>query len=171
MKAGMRTVLRTAAWSGSAVLVLGVAAGTASAAAQKHDKKQMPAVDDTNGAPADRPKLLHDIATVENGDGTFEECMTQVGTVSATSATSITVVSADKYSATYTIDDDTVVLKDGKKAKQADVAEGDTVFVRAADEDGTVTANVVGDGRPPAGHAPGRHRPPPALAGPAAATR
>jgi len=169
MKPRMKSVLRTAAWSTSALLVMGAAAGTATAATHKHHKKHASANADTtdsSGLPVARPRMLHDLATVEKSDGTFEEYASQTGKVSDISAASITVVSDDKYSATYAIDDDTVVLKDGAKATAADVAAGDTVFVRAEDEDGTATANVIGDGRPPAGHGPGGQLPPGGPGGP-----
>ncbi len=162
MKAGMKTVLRTAAWSTSALLLMGAAAGTAGAVTA-HKKHAATGSDST--APPPRPHLLHDIATVENAAGTFEEYATQIGTVAAVSDTSITVVSDDKYSATYVVDDGTHVMKDGKKAAIGDVATGDTVFVRAEDEDGTSTADVIGDGKPPAGRGPGGHRPPPGGSG------
>jgi hypothetical protein len=111
--------------------------------------------------------MVHDLATVQNSDGTFEEYASQVGKVTKVSDSSITVVSADEFSATYAIDSDTKVFKDGKKATVADIAEGDTVFVRAEDEDGDFTAGVIGDGKPPVGRGPGGpggpggHRPPP----------
>lgn len=165
MKAGMKTVLRSAAWSTSVLLVIGAAAGTANAVTHhtKHPGKA------GTGA-ATRPHLLHDLATVRATDGRFEEYATQVGTVSAVSDTSITVVSADEYSATYVVDDGTKVFKKGAKAAVGEVAEGDTVFVRAEDEDGTFTAGVIGDGRPPAGrgHGPGGHGGPGGPGGPGA---
>lgn len=154
MKADMKTVLRTAAWSTSAVLLMGAAAGTATAATHKHHKKNATAASEPSGAAGSqsaRPKMLHDLATVETSDGTFEQYAMQFGTVSDVSDSAITVVSADGYSATYVIDGDTVVLKHGDKATTDDVASGDKVMVRAEDEDGTFTAEVIGDGRPPAG--------------------
>jgi hypothetical protein len=154
----MKTVLRTAAWSTSALLLMGAAVGTASAVTA-HKSHAAASSDSTNNAA--RPHLLHDIATVESSDGTFEQYATQVGKVTAVSATSITVVSDDTYSGTYAVDDGTHVMKNGKKAAIGDVATGDTVFVRAEDEGGTFTADVIGDGKPPAGRGPGGHRPPP----------
>lgn len=161
MKAGMKTALRTAAWSTSALLMLGAAAGTATAAAHHHKHAKKKAPTESTDAQA-RPKMLHDLATVQTSDGSFEQYASQFGEVTAVSDSSISVVSADEYSATYAIDDDTVVLKDGKKATAGDVAEGDRVFVRAEDEDGTFTAEVIGDGKPPTGGhgGPGGHRPP-----------
>lgn len=157
MKAGMKTVLRTAAWSTSALLLVGAAAGTASAVTS-HKNHASTTGTSSNAASTSsaqsRPKMLHDIATVENGDGSFEQYASQLGTVSAVGATSITVVSDDAYSATYAVDSDTKVFKNGKQAAIGDVAKGDTVFVHAEAEDGSFTAQVIGDGKPPAGHRP-----------------
>jgi hypothetical protein len=160
MKAGMKTVLRTAAWSTSALLLLGAAAGTADAVTAHKNGAKANASRGNSTDPTSRPRMVHDLATVENSDGSFDQYASQMGTVSAVSTTSITVVSADQYSATYTVDDATRVMKNGKKAAIADVAKGDTVFVRAEDDAGTFTAEVIGDGKPPAS-GPGGHRPPP----------
>lgn len=153
MKSGTRTALRVAAWSASSLLVVGAAAGTANAASHaKHKTKHATSSDETTTAPpAGRPNVLHGTATVEKADGSFENYANQTGTVSAISATSITVVSADEYSATYAIDDDTVIVKDGAKAATTDVAQGDTVQVMAEEEsDDSFTAEFVADGKPPA---------------------
>jgi hypothetical protein len=155
MKPGMKTVLRTAAWSASGLLMLGAVAATATAATHHKNAQTGADTTDAGGPPASRPRLLHDIATVETTEGTFEEYASQFGDVSAVGANSIKVVSDDKYAATYVIDDDTVVLKNGKKAAVDDVAVGDKVFVRAEASDGTFTADVIGDGKPPAGHRSG----------------
>jgi hypothetical protein len=159
MKPGTRTVLRTAAWSTSALILMAAAAGTASAVTSHKSHAAASSSDSTDNSA--RPHLLHDLATVENSDGTFDQYATQIGKVSAVSASSITVVSDDKYSATYAVDNGTHVMKNGSKATIGDVATGDTVLVRAEDEDGSFTAQVVGDGKPPAGRGPGGHRPPP----------
>jgi hypothetical protein len=159
MKPGMKTVLRTAAWSASGLLMMGAVAGTAGAAAHHNKAKANAGTTESSDAPAAPPKMLHELATVQTRDGAFEEYASQFGKVSAISATSITVVSADEYSATYAIDEDTVVLEKGKKATTDDLAEGDKVFVRAENEDGTFTAHVIGEGKPPRhggpGHGPG----------------
>jgi hypothetical protein len=163
----MKTTLRTAAWGTSALLMVGAVAGTATAAAHKNHKKGHAATSDDGSRPAP-PKLLHDLATVQTADGSIEEHAGQFGEISAISATSITVVSADDYSATYAIDGDTVVVKKGKQATTEDLAEGDKVFVRAEKTDGGYTAEVIGKGKPPARHpgGPGGSRPPIGPGGP-----
>ena len=164
MKSGTKTTLRVLAWSASTVLLIGAAAETATAATHhaKH-KKAKHATSSTDAGSTPRAggpggpggpgpmNVLHGTATVENSDGTFETYLTQHGKVTAVSATSITLVSDDEFSATYAIDDDTVVFKDGAKGDAGDVAEGDTVFVRAEQESDGATAEVIGDGKPPAG--------------------
>jgi hypothetical protein len=159
MKAGMKTALRTAAWSTSALLLTAAAVGTAGAVTAHQHATANASGGDSSGSSA-RPQLLHDLATVENSDGTFGQYAGQFGTVSSVSDVSITVVSADKYSATYVVDASTHVMKNGNKAAIGDVAKGDTVFVRAEDQNGTFTAELIGDGKPPA-RGPGGHRPPP----------
>ncbi|HVY11007.1 MAG TPA: DUF5666 domain-containing protein [Mycobacteriales bacterium] len=165
MKARTKTALRVAAWSASTVLVVGAAAGTATAATH-HAKHKTPggAAAPRAGGPG-RPggpgPMIHGIATIEKRDGTFETYATQAGKVTSVSESSITVVSADSYSATYAIDEDTHVAKDGAKADIGDVATGDAVFVRAEKDDGGYTAEVVGDGRPPAGRGRPAGPPPP----------
>jgi Domain of unknown function (DUF5666) len=191
MKARFSTGLRVAAWSASSLLIVGAVAGTASAATHhaKQVVKHKVAKDATNGAsssgssgsgaaPGAPPRMLHGSETVETTDGTFETYVSQVGTVSAVSATSITVASADDYSATYAIDDDTVVVKDGAKSDTSAVANGDTVMVRGEQEDDAVTAEAILDGKPtkptggqggpggrPGPGGPGFGGPPPAGAG------
>jgi hypothetical protein len=95
--------------------------------------------------------MLHGTETVETKDGTFEVYTSQVGTVSAVSATSITVLSADKYSATYTIADSTKIVKDGDSSDASAVATGDTVMVQAEQDDSDLTALGIFDGVPTAG--------------------
>jgi Domain of unknown function (DUF5666) len=66
------------------------------------------------------------------------------GTVSAVSATSLTVAEQGSSSATVTVGGDTRVRKDGKRAAVGDLATGDEVFVLSkVDADGTVAYLVV----------------------------
>jgi hypothetical protein len=157
MKAGISRGARVAAWSASSLLLVGAAAGTASAATHhaKNTGKDTSTGTGTTEAPSAHPQMLHGSMTVENSDGTFETYVNQMGTVSAVSATSITVVSADSYSATYSIESDTTIVKNGSKATAGDIAKGDTVGVQA-EQDGTdLTAEHIFDGKPPAGGRPG----------------
>lgn len=188
MKARLSTGPRVVAWSASSLLLVGAAVGTASAATHHatNTNKDTTAgtTSDVNdgtgptGGPGGPGKLLHGSTTIEKKDGTVETYESQVGTVTAVSATSITVLSDDKFSATYVIDDSTHIVKSGAKAAASDVATGDTVMVRGEDDDAAVTAGVIFDGKPPAGaggfggpHGPGgpggHGGPPPVEAPPA----
>lgn len=155
MKAGITAGLRVAAWAAGSLLLVGAVAGTASAATH-HSAKKTTAKDTTSAGSGDAstarpPHMLHGTATVETSDGTFEDYASQVGTVKTVSATSITVVSDDEFSATYTLDDSTHIVKNGAKSAASDIATGDTVMVQAEREDAGYTADSIFDGKPPAG--------------------
>ena len=64
----------------------------------------------------------------------------QRGPAEKASATSITVKSADGYTATYVIAAETKVRKNGKPATAADLEAGDRIFVAATKEGSTPTA-------------------------------
>lgn len=100
---------------------------------------------------------LHGEFVVETEDGTYVTRVMQVGTVSAVTADTVTVVSEDGHSATYTVDDDTVVVLDGAAAELADLTTGETVRVVATGDGTALTADGVLAGDPPA-RGPGRHR-------------
>jgi hypothetical protein len=85
---------------------------------------------------------LHgEFVTAKDGGG-YETIATQQGEVTAVSATSITVKSADGYSRTYTVNADTKVNNSGKIA---DITTGETVRIRAVVSDGTATATSISD--------------------------
>ena len=69
----------------------------------------------------------------------------QRGTVSAVSATSITVRSTDDFSATYVVDAKTVVRQAKEKTAIADVKTGDKVRVVATKDGATLTATRIAD--------------------------
>lgn len=69
----------------------------------------------------------------------------QRGTVEKVSATSVTVKSADGFTATYTVDATTKVRKNAEEAKISDVKVQDRVRVVATDDGSTVTAKVIRD--------------------------
>lgn len=69
----------------------------------------------------------------------------QRGTVSAVSATSITVQSKDGYSATYVVDARTKVRQAKQQAAIADVKTGDKVRVVGVKDGSTVTATRIAD--------------------------
>ena len=69
----------------------------------------------------------------------------QRGTVTAVSASSITVLSTDDFSATYVVDAKTTVRKAKEKAAISDVKTGDKVRVVALKDGSTLTASKITD--------------------------
>jgi hypothetical protein len=84
--------------------------------------------------------MLHSEGVIEDAEGTFVTVRMQEGDVTAVSATSITVKSADGYTSTYVISDETTTERDGAEGAPN---VGDTVHVRATVTGGTATADVV----------------------------
>lgn len=87
---------------------------------------------------------LHGEFVVEKEGGGYQTVATQKGEVTAVSEDSLTVKSADGYSRTYTLTEDTLVnaARDGID----DVKTGNTVHVSAIVVDGKATASSVSDG-------------------------
>jgi hypothetical protein len=87
---------------------------------------------------------LHGEFVVPKDGGGYQTVATQRGEVTAVSKESITVKSADGYSRTYTLTEDTLVnaARDGID----DVKTGNTVTVKAVVTDGKATASSVNDG-------------------------
>ncbi|TDO51221.1 hypothetical protein EV651_119148 [Kribbella sp. VKM Ac-2571] len=87
---------------------------------------------------------LHGEFVVPKDGGGYQTVATQRGEVTAVSKDSITVKSADGYSRTYTLTEDTLVnaARDGID----DVKTGNTVTVMAVVTDGKATASSVNDG-------------------------
>ncbi|RSM40291.1 hypothetical protein DMB66_57355 [Actinoplanes sp. ATCC 53533] len=86
---------------------------------------------------------LHGTYVVSDGNGGYVTQESQTGTVSAVSATSITVKSVDGYSKTYVVGTSTTV--DNGADQIADVATGHTVRVVATVSGNTATATTVTD--------------------------
>ena len=84
-----------------------------------------------------RPDSVHSEVVVANGDGGFTTEVTQVGTLTAVSPTSITARSADGFTATYVIPP-TV----GQSA--VPFAVNDKVSIRATREGGVDTVTTIG---------------------------
>jgi len=84
--------------------------------------------------------MLHSEGVIEDADGNFITVRMQQGEATAVSATSITVVSADGYSATYAIDAETIVERHGEDGA---LQVGDSVHVRAVVEAGTAQAQAI----------------------------
>lgn len=90
-----------------------------------------------------RGGMLHGQFTVQKAGGGYETLDVQDGTVSAVSATSLTVKSADGYTGTYTVTDSTLV--DAKAKGIGSVKKGDTVMVTATAGGSTPAAVSVFD--------------------------
>ena len=87
---------------------------------------------------------LHGQFTIAAPSGGYETLDTQLGTVSAVSSSSITLKSADAFTATYSVDANTLVNagRDGI----ANVKAGDTVHVVAIVSGGKASAVEIIDG-------------------------
>ncbi len=103
-----------------------------------------------------RGEVLHSEEVVQRGT-TYVTIDEQSGKVTAVTPTSITVKSSDGYIATYVVGSATRIGKKGDAAKISEVAVGDTVRIEGTKSGGTggtagtVTADRVMDGLPPAG--------------------
>lgn len=97
--------------------------------------------------------LLHGELVVER-DGESVNLQVQSGEVTAASATSVTLVSSDGFTATYSLDADTRLGPPGRDAEAPEV--GDNVHV-VADADTLVAEAVMTP--PPAGERPEGHHP------------
>jgi hypothetical protein len=98
------------------------------------------------GPRAGGPDFLHGRFVRQSGTSYITEDVQQ-GTVTAVSATSLTVRSTDGYSETYVLTSSTRYGRDGKAS---DIAVGDKVMVRATVTGGTATATSVDERRAPA---------------------
>jgi hypothetical protein len=99
------------------------------------------------GGPGGGTNALHGTYTVADTSGTgYHTELSQTGKVTALSATSITMISDDDYSKTYTIDSGTVVQAMGAPGANtsgstltiSSIATGDSVSVTATASDSTV---------------------------------
>lgn len=113
--------------------------------------------------------LVHGAFTVPKAGGGYQTLDVQRGTVTAVSATSVTVKSADGYTATYNVTSKTVV--DAEAAGIGSVKKGDTIVLFATVSGGTATAsNIMDTTAIKSGHAsfgyPGPANPPKAPAQP-----
>jgi hypothetical protein len=87
--------------------------------------------------------VVHGQLTVPKSGGGYQTVDVQQGTVTAVTSTSITVKSADGYSASYAVTSKTVV--DAESAGIGSVKTGDTVFVTATVSGSTATAASITD--------------------------
>ncbi len=84
----------------------------------------------TGGRAGIRRDVLHGRLTLRTATGTTTVDL-QRGTLTAASATSVTVLSSDGFTATYAIEPSTKVRRDGRTVPAGDLATGDVVAVRA----------------------------------------
>jgi hypothetical protein len=87
--------------------------------------------------------VVHGQLTVPKAGGGYQTIDVQSGTVTAVSSTSITVKSADGYTASYAVSSKTLV--DAQAAGIGSVKKGDTVYVTASVSGSTATAVNVTD--------------------------
>lgn len=116
-------------------------ASPSTSAAPKADKKVDKADQKRKSLQA---RALHGEATV-GGAKKQRVVDFQRGTVDKVSATSITIKSADGFTATYVVDANTKVRKDKEPAKIADVRAADRVRIVATKDGSTATAKSIGD--------------------------
>jgi hypothetical protein len=87
---------------------------------------------------------LHGQFVVADGNGGYVTAEIQTGQVSVASATSITVVSSDGYTRSYTVGSST--MAGGGNGSASQVATGHTVMVQATVSGQTATATQIIDG-------------------------
>lgn len=87
--------------------------------------------------------VVHGVFTVPKSGGGYQTMDVQSGAVTAVSGTSVTVKSADGYTATYAVSSKTIV--DAQAAGIGSVKKGDSIFVTATVSGGTATAASVLD--------------------------
>ncbi|MEV4344233.1 hypothetical protein AB0J83_07130 [Actinoplanes sp. NPDC049596] len=97
----------------------------------------------SGGGGAGPSAALHGEYVVSDGNGGYTTQLTQTGTVSAVSSSSITVKSTDGYSQTYVISSSTTV--DNGADQISSVATGHTVQVIATSADAKATATSITD--------------------------
>jgi hypothetical protein len=87
--------------------------------------------------------VVHGQLTVPKSGGGYQTLDVQSGTVTAVSTGSVTVKSADGFTATYTVTSSTVV--GAQSAGIGSVKKGDTIFVTATVSGSTATAATIVD--------------------------
>ena len=88
------------------------------------------------GGPGESERTLHGESVVSDGKGGFRTELTQTGSITAASDTSITVRSEDGYSHTYLLDA-------GTRRPHQPLQSGQRVTVRATETNGTDDATAV----------------------------
>ena len=156
----MLKATKTTMIAGAAVVALigiggGVAFATSGSGSPAPASTLTAATTPTSGStPADGPakrkhhglldRAEHGQVTVRAKTGT-QVIDLQRGLVTAVSPTSITVKSADGFTATYVVDSTTKVRKTKQASAIGNVADGDNVVVAAVQSGSTGTAKRIGD--------------------------
>ena len=146
-----------AAGAGTVALIGGIGAGIAAAdpttsptptptPTASATAKDKPADKHRDGLPGRRALLaraLHGEATL--GGEKHRVVAFQRGVVQEVSTTSLTVKSEDGFSATYVLNAETKVHKQGDKSTISAIKNGDHVRVLALKDGSTLTAKAIGD--------------------------
>lgn len=93
-------------------------------------------------------QIEHGEATVDTTNNTTQVIDIQHGTVTSTGSGTLTVQSADGFSATYTVDSSTKISKNRQTGDISQVATNDEVNVVAINANGTLTAQRIDDTGP-----------------------
>ena len=93
-------------------------------------------------------QIEHGEATVDTTNNTTQVIDIQHGTVTSTGSGTLTVQSADGFSATYTVDSSTKISKNRQTSDISQVATNDEVNVVAINANGTLTAQRIDDTGP-----------------------
>lgn len=88
-------------------------------------------------------RALHAQAVLTKKDGSFVTVVQQRGEVTAVSADGLTVKSVDGYTATYRVDTDVRVRKDGEKTEFSAIRTGDRVLLFGVRSGDTQTVKAV----------------------------
>jgi hypothetical protein len=141
---------RTALITGAAVAALVAGGGVAyavsaptSTSTSAQSSSSAPAKTKVKHAKTLLGRVAHGEVTLDGKDHRVVDL--QRGQVQSVSATSISVKSDDGFTATYTVNTDTKVGKDGKASAIGDVHNGDKVVIVATKANGVDTANRIAD--------------------------
>ncbi len=137
---------RTALIAGAAAAALVAGGGVAYAVSAPTSTTTTPSA----SAPAKTKHHKTLLGRVAHGEVTLDGKQHRVvdvqrGLVQSVSSTSISVKSDDGFTATYTVNGDSKVRKDGKAASIGDVHNGDKVVIAATKANGTDTVNRLAD--------------------------
>ena len=93
-------------------------------------------------------QIEHGEATVDTGNNTTQVIDIQRGTVSSADSATLTVQSADGFSATYAVNSSTKITKNRQTSDISQVATNDQVSIMAINAGGTLTAQRINDTGP-----------------------